>query len=62
MLTNLPPDLHRVEILGMNGQLIQAIAADRTSVSLDISSLESGLYLIRTLSGQGSEVHRLVKH
>jgi len=51
----------KIDILDLNGKLIVQITEVTASMSVDISSLESGLYFVRSHGVEGVRIYKLVK-
>ena len=50
-----------VEMMNELGQVVDAFTMTSTTKQVDISQLESGVYFVRTISGNTVTVHRVVK-
>jgi len=50
-----------VEILDLEGRLMQRLTADGTPRMVDVSGLQGGIYIIRVFTGSGILVRKLVK-
>jgi 3',5'-cyclic AMP phosphodiesterase CpdA len=50
-----------IEILGVDGRVVQRLTADNVPVTADISGLKRGIYLIKASSRSGVAIKKLVK-
>jgi hypothetical protein len=55
------PGKSTVEILNINGQLLQTIPDAGTEITLDVSDLPGGVYLIRVSTTSGTTVRKLIR-
>ena len=54
-------DIIQIEVYNTLGQMVARIGAEGNSVELDMSDYSDGIYLIKTVSKEGSTVSRVVK-
>ena len=54
-------DIIQIEVYNTLGQMVARIGAEGNSVELDMSYYSDGIYLIKTVSKEGSTVSRVVK-
>ena len=54
-------EVNALELLSLDGQIIEKLAINRQVQTLDISELSSGLYLLRVLFEEGINLTRFVK-
>ena len=52
--------LKEVNVFNLNGQLVRRIHTSETVTEVDLSSLDSGVYYVRMVTEQGSQVKKLV--
>jgi hypothetical protein len=54
-------NLSTVQIYNIEGKLLQTVSVDGSSTTLDISSLASGIYMVKISSEQGIATKKLIK-
>ena len=52
-------DMNQIIVMNALGQVVSTIPAEGESMTLDLSQLESGLYLLRIETSRGCEVHQI---
>jgi hypothetical protein len=50
----------RIEIINLNGQILQSFNVNGTNVPVDISSLSSGLYILKASSNDGIIIEKII--
>lgn len=63
LTVDLPTGIARVEVIAMDGRVLQHMAARNSSLRLDVADLPTGSYLLRAIAVDGSLFHeRFVKY
>lgn len=53
--------LKKIELMNINGQVLQTIGINSSTMNIDLSEYNTGVYLIRAVGDVNTKVHRIMK-
>jgi len=54
-------DVYHVSIMDLQGRLIQYLPHQQNQTNIEVSNLQSGMYLIKILSNKGFAIEKMLK-